>query len=95
MLAFRWVPEQGCIALPERGMMTAPLPILQLVPQQTMQQDGTDHCYRCPLYLTAARAGVLSSTGQSTNFVMHLNLPIPDEMQPATFVLQGVAAVCS
>ena len=95
--AFRWVVEQGCIAMPEKGKIAAPLPIVQLIPQQSaaQQEDAARHCYQCPLYLTAARAGALSSTGQSTNFVTHISLPIAAEMQPADFVLQGVAAICS
>ena len=75
--------------------MSVPLPILHIKPQQVFEQGSSTTTYQCPLYLTASRAGVLSSTGQSTNFVMLVHLPIPDNMQPADFVLQGVAAICS
>ncbi len=51
--------------------------------------------YQCPLYKTSARAGVLSTTGHSTNFVVHLDLPIPPCTTPDLWVLQGVAALCA
>ena len=95
LFSCRWVPEQGTLATPEKGRMIVPLPILHIQPQQVFEQGQSKATYQCPLYLTASRAGVLSSTGQSTNFVMHVHLPIPDHMQPADFVLQGVAATCS
>lgn len=51
--------------------------------------------YQCPLYKTSVRAGVLSTTGQSTNFVLHLGLGIPDATDPDFWVMQGVAALCA
>lgn len=89
------MPEQGTIAPPEKGKMTALLPILHIVPQQGTQQGQTKKVYKCPLYSTASRAGAMSSTGGNSNFVMHIGLPILDDMDAADFVLQGVAAVCS
>ena len=79
----------------EKGKMTAALPILHISPQQLTEQELPSKVYQCPLYLTASRAGVLNSTGQSTNFVTHVDLPIADDMQSADFVLHGVAAICS
>lgn len=51
--------------------------------------------YECPLYKTSVRAGVLSTTGQSTNFVLHIRLPLPAGARPQQSVLQGVAALCA
>eukprot|EP00198_Chlamydomonas_reinhardtii_P006936 XP_001696272.1 dynein heavy chain 3 [Chlamydomonas reinhardtii] len=56
---------------------------------------GAAHRYQCPLYKTSVRAGVLSTTGQSTNFVLHLGLGIPDATDPDFWVMQGVAALCA
>ncbi|GAX73618.1 hypothetical protein CEUSTIGMA_g1069.t1 [Chlamydomonas eustigma] len=50
--------------------------------------------YQCPLYKTSARAGILSTTGQSTNFILHMDLPCAHDVNPARFVLSGTAALC-
>jgi len=55
-----------------------------------------DGMFTCPVYKTPARAGMLaSSTGQSTNFLMHMQLPVPPHTSPARWLLQGVAVLCS
>lgn len=45
--------------------------------------------YECPVYKTSVRAGVLSTTGQSTNFVLSVEVPTMDD--PERWVLQGTA----
>lgn len=90
----RWVTELGSLAMPEPGTMTSLLPIVHFQPQQYAESASTAE-YHCPLYQTSARSGMLSSTGQSTNFVLHICLPIPRSSNAADWILQGVAAVCS
>ncbi|XP_074663059.1 dynein axonemal heavy chain 6-like [Tubulanus polymorphus] len=48
--------------------------------------------YICPLYRTSARAGSLSSTGHSTNFVTAVN--IPTDLYADFWVMRGVALLC-
>lgn len=63
--------------------------------QQQPQPQAQQQLYECPLYKTSVRAGILSTTGQSTNFVLHIALPLPAGVHPSKPVLQGVAALCA
>ena len=73
--------------------MTSKLPMLHFKPAENYVPDPSH--YQCPLYKTSIRAGVLSTTGQSTNFVLFVSLPLPPGSPPSKWVLQGVAALCA
>ena len=49
--------------------------------------------FRHPLYKVSTRAGTLSTTGHSTNFVMFLNIPA-GPMGQSHWVKRGVAFLC-
>jgi dynein heavy chain, axonemal len=51
--------------------------------------------YECPLYKTVRRAGTLSTTGHSTNYVLTAEIPTPPGVDPKHWVRRGVALVCA
>ncbi|KAL7841172.1 hypothetical protein SRHO_G00248630 [Serrasalmus rhombeus] len=69
----RWDDENLVMedALPR--VMNPMLPVVHFEPQQNYVPDPS--LYHAPLYKTSARAGTLSTTGHSTNFVVTVLLP--------------------
>ncbi len=53
------------------------MPIVQFIPIKVSDKKVPDkyEIYECPVYKTSVRAGVLSTTGQSTNFVLSVDIP--------------------
>ena len=53
-----------------------------------------DYC--CPVYRTSRRSGELLTTGQSTNFLIHMLLPFDhDKFTSEHWVKRGTAVICS
>ena len=81
--------------------MTSRLPVIHFLPHvaptpaEAGQGGGSPDVYLCPLYKTSLRAGVLSTTGQSTNFVLHIALPCAAGTDSAFYVMSGAAALCA
>ena len=52
--------------------------------------------YSCPLYKTGLRAGILSTTGQSTNYVVSVEIPVSQEVYqpPSHWIRRAAALLC-
>lgn len=68
-----------------------PMPCIWLKPVITADYNPVS-VYDCPLYKTSIRAGTLSTTGHSTNFVVAL--PIPSDLAQDHWVRRGCAMLC-
>ena len=88
----RWDAAGQCLEESEPGAMYAPLPIVHFKPLQNHEPPAEQ--YECPLYKTSTRAGVLSTTGASTNYVLSVSLPMRPGTSQDFWILQGVALLC-
>lgn len=73
-----------CVVL---GQMNPPLPVVWFKPVLSLPRP--DPRYEAPLYKTAERAGTLSTTGHSTNFVLPVLLP--SDMLADFWIVRGTA----
>lgn len=68
------------------------MPVIWMLPRDVGALAAYPH-YNCPLYKTAERRGVLSTTGHSTNFVVDIRLPTKEAA--AHWTKRGVALLTS
>ena len=72
-------------------VLFAPFPIVWLQPVSSTD-DTAAPGYSCPVYKTSERRGTLSTTGQSTNFILNIQLPSTREVNH--WVKRGTALLC-
>ncbi len=87
----RWDNSSHMLADSNLGQLYADMPVIHFMPAINPVRDPVN--YECPVYKTHVRAGVLSTTGQSTNFVLPVELPT--DKPPVYWVQKGVALLCA
>jgi len=87
----RWDEEQQCLADSRMGELTSRVPVIHFLPTDEPQVASAAE-YQCPVYKTSVRAGVLSTTGASTNYVLSVAMPIKHD--ESYWVLKGAALLC-
>jgi len=85
-----WDTKKRCIADQLPGDMFDPMPLLHFLPVEMYKRRESE--YSCPLYKTSERSGTLSTTGQSTNFILDVDLPC--ERTSEHWILRGTALLC-
>lgn len=64
------------------------VPVIHFLPKQNRELP-TSGVYFCPLYKVLSRAGTLSTTGHSTNYVLFVELPT--DLDQGIWIKAGVA----
>lgn len=69
-----WSEGDHSLCESEAKVLYAPCPGIHMFPAQAKDFKEYNN-FLCPLYKTADRRGILSTTGHSTNFVMDIRIP--------------------
>nr|XP_046487754.1 dynein axonemal heavy chain 1-like [Neodiprion pinetum] len=86
----RWGDTALAESLPKE--LYTDMPTIMLIPEENHQHPDRG-VYDCPVYKTMTRAGTLSTTGHSTNFV--LSIEVPSLRPQAHWIKRGVALLCA
>lgn len=88
----RWDYDKFLLAQSRPKELYTDMPVILLVPManKPVVKSGI---FECPVYKTITRAGTLSTTGHSTNFVFAVELPTDKEEKE--WVISAVAMLCA
>lgn len=88
----RWDTQNHSIGESQPKELFTEMPIIWLKPLQHRQAPASGF-FDCPVYKTLTRAGTLSTTGHSTNFVLFIE--IPSKKPQSHWISRGVALFTS
>jgi dynein heavy chain len=89
----RWDSETSHLLSESRPKeLFTEFPVMWLRPEQHRKRPESG-IYDCPVYKTLTRAGTLSTTGHSTNFVMYME--IPSDQEQGWWINRGVGLFTS
>lgn len=71
----RWDYQKQCLEESHAKILYCKVPIIWFKPTKVAKMKDSEN-YECPMYKTAERKGVLSTTGHSTNFITNVKLPL-------------------
>jgi len=82
-----WDYNEGVMCDQEPGVAYVPAPVINMIPFQDRVANPDKYC--CPIYKTSVRAGTLSTTGHSTNFVLAIEVETAED--PSYWILKAAA----
>ncbi|KAK7127569.1 hypothetical protein R3I93_020220 [Phoxinus phoxinus] len=88
----RWDAETGQLAESRPKELYTEMAVIWMVPVPN-RKPPLSGIYVCPIYKTLTRAGTLSTTGHSTNYVISVELPT--DRSQGHWIKQGVALICA
>lgn len=88
-----WNRQSHTIDEPKLNESFTPLPVVWLKPTD-ISNNTEKMVYQCPVYVTPERRGILSTTGQSTNYVLAVDLPISATQPESLWIKRGTALLC-
>lgn len=86
-----WDATKSQISLSRPKELYAEMPVIWFLPKKN--RDPPKNIYRCPVYKTLQRAGTLSTTGHSTNFVVQID--VPSDKPEGFWTKRSVALFCA
>ena len=78
MQGARWCNETNCIQESLPKIVFDHLPVIYFEPKtkdEIKKNNNAEIKYKCPVYNTCIRQGVISATGNSSNFIMTFHIP--------------------
>uniref|UniRef100_G3TQL9 Dynein axonemal heavy chain 1 n=1 Tax=Loxodonta africana TaxID=9785 RepID=G3TQL9_LOXAF len=88
----RWDPVAFQLAESRPKELYTEMAIIWLLPVPNRKAQNQNF-YLCPIYKTLTRAGTLSTTGHSTNYVIAVE--IPTRLPQRHWIKRGVALICA
>ena len=95
--------ERHCLEESAAKVLYNKMPMIWLIPVQLGAADKdanrrvdahNNQDYTCPVYKTSKRAGTLSTTGHSTNYVLSIDLPMNKQHKQQHWIKRGAALLC-
>ncbi|XP_040889376.1 dynein heavy chain 1, axonemal [Toxotes jaculatrix] len=88
----RWDNRGGQLTESRPKELYTEMAVIWLIPKPN-RKPPTSGVYVCPIYKTLTRAGTLSTTGHSTNYVIAVELPTDHSQRH--WIKRGVALICA
>lgn len=85
----KWDADKRVVADSEFGVLYYEMTIIHVIPVD-ITNKVEKHTYKCPFYRTSERKGVLNTSGQSSNFIMTMEIPLEKNSKEDYWIKRGM-----